>query len=67
MLNQNDEIEVFSTDKMPVHKLVTANHTLGFENIVDIVIPHYYNLKLIPSKKGLESSSADAKKAFTSS
>lgn len=62
MLNQNDEIELFNTDKMAVHKLVTANHTLGFENIVDIVIPHYYDLKVIPSKKGLESSSTAGKK-----
>lgn len=62
MLNQKDEIELFNTDKMAVHKLVTANHTLGFENIVDIVIPHYYDLKVIPSKKGLESSSTAGKK-----
>ncbi|WP_425378918.1 DNA topoisomerase IV subunit A [Spiroplasma endosymbiont of Polydrusus pterygomalis] len=62
MLNQSDKIDLFNTDKMDVHKLVMANHVLRFENIVDIVIPQYYDLKVIPSKKSLENSNITGKK-----
>ncbi|WHQ36520.1 DNA topoisomerase IV subunit A [Spiroplasma sp. SV19] len=51
MLNQQDEIILFNTDKLMVHKLERTTDPLGFENIVDIVIPQYYNLKIIHSKK----------------
>lgn len=54
MLNQNDEIVLFNTDKLNVHKLERSTDLLGFENIVDIVIPQYYNLKIIHSKKMVE-------------
>ncbi|WP_374696212.1 DNA topoisomerase IV subunit A [Spiroplasma endosymbiont of Polydrusus formosus] len=62
MLNQSDKIELFNTDKIVVHRLIMANHVLGFENIVDIVIPRYYDLKVIPSKKSLENSNITGKK-----
>lgn len=54
MLNQQDEIMLFNTDKLNVHKLERSTDPLGIENIVDIVIPQYYNLKIIHSKKMVE-------------
>ncbi|PWF96679.1 DNA topoisomerase IV subunit A [Spiroplasma poulsonii] len=54
MLNQQDEIMLFNTDKLNVHKLERSTDPLGVENIVDIVIPQYYNLKIIHSRKMVE-------------
>ncbi|WP_425379402.1 DNA topoisomerase IV subunit A [Spiroplasma endosymbiont of Stenodema calcarata] len=51
MLNQQDEIVLFNTAKLRVHNLERGTDPLGFENIVDIVIPQYCNLKMIHSKK----------------
>lgn len=48
LLNQNDEIELFNINKMDINKLVAANNVLSFKNIIDIVIPNYYDLKIIP-------------------
>ncbi|WP_419335268.1 DNA topoisomerase IV subunit A [Spiroplasma endosymbiont of Sarcophaga variegata] len=54
MLNQQDEIMLFNTDKLNVHKLERSTDPLGVENIVDILIPQYYNLKIIHSRKMVE-------------
>ncbi|AGM26147.1 DNA topoisomerase IV subunit A [Spiroplasma syrphidicola EA-1] len=49
VLNANDEINVFKVDKLPVTGLALPAGEFELKNIVNAVIPTFYDLKQIPS------------------
>ncbi|WP_368486604.1 DNA topoisomerase IV subunit A [Spiroplasma sp. DGKH1] len=51
ILHPNDEIEMFNVDKITLQELEAPLETLGIENIDDIAIPKYYNLKDVPTSE----------------
>lgn len=47
ILNKNNKIELFNSNKMNINKLSTNNYLLDFKNIIDISILNFNNLKSI--------------------
>ena len=51
ILHPNDKIEMFNVDKIALQELDAPLETLGIENIDEITIPKYYNLKELPTSE----------------